>query len=231
MRAWLAPRACRALLAGVCALAAVIALAACDAPWGSSEPESQAKVRGLDGGPGSGEGNGGGGGSSSSASGGAAHGGAGGAAPKTPLSSIPDFSWNQEVSPKLLREALRVRRLVVDMIEMTNAGDPAVCTRIFTRHHLENVTGETGPDAIAKCTADIAASAGNRTIVAFESLRIDRLVTAEEGVPRVPTGHRLARVQFVTAEDGQEERSRLDLLRADGPYKVYRALPPENPSS
>lgn len=227
----------RAIPASLCALLAGLTLGACGAPWDSADSGSRLKdvaakggVAGPgEGGTGSGEGSGGNGSSSPSASGdgavaGALDGSTDGAGEETRLSSIPDFPWGQKVSPELRREAALVRRLVVEMIEMTNAGDPAICTRLFTRHHLENVTGETGAQAVAKCRSDIAASEGQRKIVAFESLRIDGLVSADEGQP---TGHKLARVQFVTAENGKRDRHLLELLRADGPYKIYQALRPE----
>lgn len=134
------------------------------------------------------------------------------------LTRIPGTPWSGRVPAKLRREAALAVQLVDDLLRMTNAGDPSVCTRLFTQHHVESVTGRKGAAAVAKCRRDIAAARGTRKLVKLEGLRIERL-------------RRLlvARVQFVTSENGKKSRHRVRLVRARRGYQIYAALRAEQP--
>jgi hypothetical protein len=137
-------------------------------------------------------------------------------------------TWTHRVPANLAEEAELVRRTVNQMLAMTNAHDPAVCTRLFTQEHMERVSGLKGAAAVANCRRSIAGTKEKRNFTSLVSLRIDRL-KPRDGVSKDQAARlsriRLATVDFVTSVGKKRSRHRLQLVREPGGYRVSAMLP------
>ena len=122
-------------------------------------------------------------------------------------------------APATRREILLVQDLVEAFVRGLNDSDPSVCTRLFTQHRLEVITGRTGAAAVAKCRRDIAASDTKITLTRIEGVRVSK-----SGDRALAT-----QVKFLSRVGGDEVRQLFALARAGGGYRIDAALRVEQP--
>lgn len=103
----------------------------------------------------------------------------------------------------------RVRAFLEDYVARYARGDGSICTEVFTRRHVEALTGRKGDAAVDKCRDDI--SRQRRPFRLAELKSVDRL---DEG--------RL-RVVAILALGNRGYRSVLELLQADGRLRIDMA--------
>lgn len=130
-----------------------------------------------------------------------------GAPPARPAAPHPS-NHVRRVGPLTVSDRQRIaaaRSTIVEFVRLAGAGDPALCTRVFTLHHVETVTGLQGSAALAKCRKDTQAEK--------VPIRLNRI----EGVRILPA---YALVQFTSSIGNLAKRQILKLVREGGRYKI-----------
>jgi hypothetical protein len=87
--------------------------------------------------------------------------------------------------------------------------DPGVCSRLFTEHYVESITGQKGAAGLSSCRQQIGAFRQKLSFGKTEQVR---------------GGDRAAIVQYTTTLNGKASTQIFQLVRAGNSWKVYAAL-------